>query len=286
MTTRTPSTQIYGSPAYAVSALPAYRGGAPAWTPADVTVSASITWEVLDASGTMYGDVAHTTPITANNDPIGAIPTLRGATIQHRATEFWLPRNSNMTYAPVLKTTDATYSRVVACVADSLKEMVPGGIFDDAAQNIYLSEDAFMFAIRIKHHIDAASAFGELVFLGYDFASSSGPGFLVGDSTYTKYKVGPRSGAFTGTGVERVATDVWSTVVMLVTGSGTSLYLNDPVTPVYTNAGLTPLQYTGRSIGFGTLNASQAISFRRFIVGSNFNAAEAPIAGVMSWLEG
>ena len=271
--------------------LPMRRGAvaaaAPAWTPADVTVSASITWEVLDASGTMYGDVAHTTPITANNDPIGAIPTLRGATIQHRATEFWLPTSSNMTYAPVLKTDDATYSRVVELNDAAIKWVTPNGIFDNAAENLYQSETTYMVGIRIKHLFAVSSANTYLIIMGSDNGSDKrGPGTGVGNLSEPSYVVSAIDATVTDTNVVRVADNVWSTLVMVSNGSGTSLYLDDPVTPISTNPAMTTLQWTGRSLGISTIESATAFRFRRFIVGSNFDGSEAPIAGVMSWLDG
>lgn len=239
-----------------------------------------MTWECFDADRTLYSEAGSTptTLATANADPVGAWSTIRGANIAGRAYQRLRPYADNMTYAASLLVGDATHNRCVRLSSSSVKEMDPNADFN----NPYNRGDTTMLVgMRVRIHSGVtASGWG---IWGYDVAGV-GPGIGFINSGGRKWACHTTASAMSPSS-SAVVEDVWTTVLMRADASGTSLYVDDPDTPVFTSAVMTPAGVTTRSLVLYSLT-SVGFDIYRMILGGDIDLTDAPVGDVMSWLEG
>lgn len=260
----------------------ASAGGGGPWSPADVTLTSSMIWEVVDAVAPLYTNSAGTTAATANADPINYVPIQRGATIANKAYPNLRSYLDNGTYAAALLTTDGTHARAIRCANSADPALFPAGAFPSEYTHTATTS---LFAARIRADLTGATEPGFTLYGSDNGTFALGPGILA--KTFpTLYEWGAAFDAQFNSSTVDVVDDTWVTIV--VTGDqtdGMKMYINDPVTPAYTNASLKPVITTQRSLGLRSGAGLMGFDLHRLIFGNGIDLAEASVADVMTWLE-
>lgn len=254
-------------------------GSAPAgWSPNDVTLDSTMVFEVVDIASDLYTSVEGATLATADGDPVGRLPTLRGATITEKAYPSLVPYSSNMTYAPTLQTTDPTHNRVLRFPGDNFAALALAGSLD--SKYAVLATTA-LYAHRFK--TGAAGGGGTLPLWS---RNPNGPGITMSNASPNRFSVAHDPYGAEIVTAFTIPANTWVTVVVVADQvNGTTVYINDPDTPVATFPSLKPTVADSRVHPFVNIYAGSLFLARRSIHANNIDLAETPVAGVMAWLE-